>query len=376
MKKIFIILILLGLSSCKLIKYTSQQAFSLKSNQVSFFYDNKNQMLLKNTIDSVDAKLIFDTGAGLTIITNEKYSVHKNEKDALKFGSSTLPNGKKISNKFYPIDLNNTLFSYDKYLVAFLPNKENKCYPDAISTDGILGMSFVLELENKILFLDFDHQLIINPNEEKEKLLKENMTLAKTEFFKGRHIKIYLKINGKEIPFLFDTGNSAYELAVTSDFETNLKPRFAYEGGTGKLADGTLQMAEIDTYENVEVALNKTKTKNTLTRVSSLKENNVGINFIKNYNWLIDYENKEVYFIERKNTAPKEKLKERNDYYTYTQDDKLFILFKNKHATKYQINEQIIEVNGETVTEDNICDISKMLNKEGVDWNTMNIKTK
>ena len=85
---------------------------------------------------------------------------------------------------------------------------------------------------------------------------------------------------------------------------------------------------------------------------TSIKAQNIGIDFIKAFDWLIDYNNNKVYI--KRNQNPIESILNRKiSYYVKVNQEKLQIVIKEKSQTQYQLGDQIISVDGQKVTAEN-----------------------
>ncbi len=102
------------------------------------------------------------------------------------------------------------------------------------------------------------------------------------------------------------------------------------------------------------------------------KYNNIGLDFIKYFNWIVDYKNKKVFF--KRNNIPMivQNIIPDYNYLCMIVDNQLKIITKLKSETKYNVDDQIIAVKGKKVTPENICEMQNLLNSN-TDWNTLEI---
>ena len=105
---------------------------------------------------------------------------------------------------------------------------------------------------------------------------------------------------------------------------------------------------------------------------TSIKAQNIGIDFIKAFDWLIDYNNNKVY-IKRNQNLIESMLNRKISYYAKVNQEKLLIVIKEKSQTQYQLGDQIISVNGQKVTTENQCELQDLLNKTD-DWNSLQLE--
>ncbi len=103
------------------------------------------------------------------------------------------------------------------------------------------------------------------------------------------------------------------------------------------------------------------------------KYNLIGMQFIKQFNWIIDYKNKTVfikpinYKEQKKNYSKTIKVIAFNNY--------LIIGLKSKNINKYHLGDTIVSVNNNKITKQNICFFENLLNNEK-DWNKFDILIK
>lgn len=93
--------------------------------------------------------------------------------------------------------------------------------------------------------------------------------------------------------------------------------------------------------------------------------NNVGLQLIKNYNWIIDYKNHKVYYenyIEYKLNVIKASKNHLNK--CAVKDGELIVIQKLDQTGSliYELGDQILSVNEIPITSKNICSYSKLLN--------------
>lgn len=101
---------------------------------------------------------------------------------------------------------------------------------------------------------------------------------------------------------------------------------------------------------------------------------NLGMKFIRNFNWIIDYKNKKVYYKKNMQNEDISHYKELSEYRVDEVDGKLTITVKKSDAV-HNLKEIIYSVNGELITPQNICEYKKKLN-ETKDWDNLNVEIK
>lgn len=167
--------------------------------------------------------------------------------------------------------------------------------------NGILGgTNFGKNEPPQIVKIDFDDNYM--------ELLKESPSESwrsvKSKFDFLGNIGVYLQIEGKERKFGFDTGfSSDISLLVKNKKEVQSLPtkKVAY-GEVYQVAGGIVRdSVETKTAKNIVVCGTDLQvSESDIALVPNNMYNLVGMEFIQNFNWILDYKNKKVYLQERK----------------------------------------------------------------------------
>ena len=347
-------------SSCKMISLITNEEFIMKNSECDFEMID-NRIYLNALVDGHQEKLIFDLGSSSNVILDTSLvSEYYKKKKFNNFFKSKLADGSKVKITYFPVNLETELFKFNNNLVSGLfSNFDNNC--NKLKLKGIVGVGFIGKLNDKTIGINFDNnQLKVINNDELFDVLKDyNEVKSK---FKRKHFNIYLTIGNKEAPFLFDTGNPIELLIHTNDIEIiNYDEKTNYIGSPfGTAVDLMKQNSTF--YDNVDVKFNNETVKANVSMIliDGAKYNNVGMDFIKNYNWIIDYKNKKVYY--QKNKQEYEKMKALDyRYLFYVKENKILIASKLKAELKYNIGDEVTSVNGMEVNDENICELHKLL---------------
>lgn len=376
MKKIIFLIPIILLFSCKTIKQVLKEDVQIKKGGVTKFEMIGNGIIL--TDDKIDNKsaeypFLFDTGTTSTLITDTTIIDNFSRRDFASFGSIKVPNDKKIKKKTVNIDFENSLFKAKNLYVPIVNIDSISCANSVF--DGIIGVSqfnggMTEKIDPSILEINFD--------ENKIKILPKDFDKAGFEIVnsvmkKINHFYILLEINGIKDYYLFDTGNGG-NIIVNSKIVKldNLSPSSEREGINHFTAAGLDKISIKKTYKNVDIFIGKEKGVSDVEISTSISNANVGMDFIRQFNWILDWKNKKIYAQKRENyKRPENKILQ--DYIVLDQKDKLLVLNKSVKATKYNVGDEIISVNGEKVTPENICEMQSMLNKTE-EWNTLKLE--
>jgi predicted aspartyl protease len=368
MKKIMILLSFISFFNCKsLSNYINQEIKTTQNNAVPFILKG-NQMVLPIKINNKRYNFIFDTGSTTSIITDKSII------------SKQLGNGKlvklpdntkiKVKEEIFNVDLK-ILKSKNKVFNTY-PVKKRNC--DVSNNSGIIGVDFFsLVSQEKIIELNFNNSTIslINKKEDiKSKFF--NYQEIESDFTMLKNPSIFLSMNGvsKPIKFLLDTGFD-YSIHLNSKLANKIEKDSisAFSGISGAL---TLKQ-EINKKNKISMKFyttilkfNDLKIRTLAGTSSNIKFNIVGMEFIKKFNWIIDFKNKKIYVQKNKdynsNFGFNKKIYNKDIIFGII-NNKITIISKNIKDKKYKVGDYIISVEGMKITDKNICSNLDKLNK-------------
>jgi hypothetical protein len=244
------------------------------------------------------------------------------------------------------------------------------------STKGLLGIDFLTFDKRGILLINFTNNLLKNLSyEEKNQLISEGFKEIKSKISFLERIFIYLNINGKEYKMNFDTGNTS-NLVLPYKEVKNFQNFPAYHtfGSTHLTVTGLTDSKNTNYYSDVPVSFGNENVKSGLIVTENLNLYNVGLSFIKGFDWIIDYKKKKVYY--RKNNIEISVDVPKIEKGVIAQEGKLkFMLLGGEFINKYNIGDEIVSVNGEAITTENICEMQNLLNQTK-DWDSLNVLVK
>ncbi len=372
MRKCGVLLLIVVLSGCKTIKMLSNQEFSEVSKEMQMEFIGNKLFTNVNIRDSV-YKLIFDTGASKTVISDTALFDDYYKLAKIKIGKTKLVN-KTVSLDKVVFDSKNEMYESQNEIVIIIIPELDACNSKKIGK-GVLGTSYFTFIDKKILNLDFESvKAKVLSKFEKEELLKDYQQIKSEFIMRGNHFNIFLNINGVEEPFFFDTGNSAAPLVIGSKSKVLLKDGIEYHGSLVAGVDNTKSNDVNIYYSNVNFQFGKIRGKSLVFYYGAYidEHNNVGLSFIKNFNWIIDYKNKEVYYKQIKEDFPKE-FSGKYKYLASNNNGNLYVSTKLHSAAEYNIGDQITVVDGIPVIAANLCEMQSLLNKT-TDWSTLNLQ--
>jgi predicted aspartyl protease len=368
--KIKIILLVILLSSCTTLKYAANEKITAKNNCSVFTL---------NTFAAIEAELenkkypfILDTGAMVSILLDSTAIENFGEKKLGSFGTNLSADKTKKHNRFFTAKISSPLFESENKMLSLSLMPESICSKGKYFK-GIIGLDMFFE-DKTALILDFTKNEICNigiaaiPQKLNE---SQGYKLLKSEC-RQNQIFVYLTIEGKEFKFQLDTGYTGNMIIPKSEkVEFYNKNIMVLEGALYTTISSFTTGTEIY-YEKMPMVFAGENFDAKVNVSSSIKVQNMGINFIKNFDWIIDYSNNKVY-VKRNQNKIESNFNRRVSYYAKAVKDKLIISTKEKSQTKYNLGDEIISVNGKKVTTENACEIQDFLNKTE-DWNALQLE--
>lgn len=379
MKKQFTLLlfsiVLLTTYSCGIVSHILNEGNNEKTG-VENFEINENKIILKAKLDGVEYDWLYDSGFTSSALMDTIGVINKKTSN---LGSIKLPDGNKLKSEFISALIENDFMQIENKMFSILPKrKKSLCGSNLLETGlkGIIG-SDVFSDKGSTIEINFEeNQLKVLDEEEIENYKNAYGNPIKAEFKNG-HFYPVLSINEKEYSFFFDTGYSGFlMLDYANHKELNLDSSLKLEGVmyqtiVGETVEGVNIFSTNNTidFEGIELL-------SVVESSSTIKDRyNMGLKFIKNFNWLIDYSKKEAYIklIDEKGVnqdLPKVSYKAHiND------KDELYILSRNVNNKEFKVGSIIQSVDGQQVNSNTICEILKTLNATE-DWNTLDIEFK
>jgi hypothetical protein len=326
--------------------------------------------LVEVLLENKKQTFIFDSGAMATVLLDSTTIANFNGKKFAKFGSHSGADRKKKSNRLLTVKMESALFESENKLVTFVDFPSTKCNKTT-AFKGILGLDFFFENETS-LFLNFSKNEICNIDAAvvKEKV-KDKYILLKSEC-KRNQVFVYLQIEGKEIKFKLDTGyNGSLILPFSEKIDWSNPNKMELDGSLyNTISSATLGAETL--YEKMPVTFAGESINTKMSVSTSIKAQNIGMTFIKGFDWIIDYNNNKVY-VKRNQNKIESNFNRRVSYYAKANQEKLTIVVKEKSQTKYQLGDEILSVNGQKVTSENNCELQDLLNKTE-NWDTLSLE--
>ena len=371
---IICLIILVSLASCKSMKFSFAERTTTKNSEQQIELV-KNQLIVPTLLEGKEQRLMLDLGASTCVIYDTSVINNYYQRDKSSFGSARGAGSGKIGLVQLPLSINDSLFSSHNKVFTVIDNSSMRSKDDCdpgVKFVGLYGRD-LFKNNKTILLLDLQGKKLCNVTDKTlTNLLRDGYQEIKSKFNMWG-TTVYVTINGKEYPFGFDTGfNGTFTMPADNNAGFVNEPHISYEGMAAITVTG-IEKGLTDIYQGKEISFNGTKLTSTITVSSTIKVQNMGMAFMKGFNWIVDYKHKKIYS-KRLTTEESLEMKFAYNYVPKILNNKLIVVLRKSGMTDYDIGDEIISVNGEAVDDHNKCELLQVLIKNS-DWKTLNVKT-
>lgn len=363
---------LLFLGSCKIIQLTkNKNVENLVANNKSVKFEFDKQILLETKFCSGETKkLAFDLGAGTTILF-KKSGLEYLEKitPTLAYGHSISADKKKIKNNFYKMGVLQTdAFKLTNSFLPVVPNFQTSLCKNIV---GVWGAD---TFEGKILILKMEDSTLTVL----DSLPSLDNWIPVETTYKYPHFYVILKIGGKKIKLLLDTGSTS-GIVISQDTykEKNLEnetPLFDVSKWTGQAFSTASGLTEPDTIIKgvlSEASWGDYKIDSIPIYINNrIKRSVIGLDVLKRLNILFDFHNHDIY-IQKNPNSINLTLKSffgRKGFSINNSKTNVWtvsVLQVNSPASRagLKVGDQIISINGITPDQSNMCEYIKIISE-------------
>lgn len=371
MKKIKYLTFVVLLFNCTAIRQGISE--NIISNTACKENDMSNGMIYFDaTIDNQIQTFLFDTGASMSVILDSTAVSDVKKKKLAVFGSVSGADKKSVKKTTLIAKINSELFKSENKVFAYVDKPLTKCQ-QANKFKGILGIDAFFNNDNPLM-LDFTNNKICNLS------LQNKMDLIINEGFyeiksqcKSNQIYVFLKVDGIEYKFLLDTGfKGTFVIPYSDKLNFSKFNSLIFEGSLFRTINSITDGKEAY-YEDVPTIIGNETINAKILISTSLGHQNIGMGFIKAFDWIIDYNSNKIFIKKNKNDVESKINKNVFSYLASEKTNKLVVYSKQKQLTKYNLGDQITSVNNHQVTTENICEMQNLLNNTQ-DWNALNLE--
>lgn len=338
------------------------------------FAINGQHMVFEAEVDGQSDSLIYDTGVNAALVM--MYTPSTQPKGMKFYHNRTTGADKKsrIKTTTFPVIWEMSGVSNMGIGFAVLNSEPSPCEKYTVSQHHLLGFEGFQLSRNLIDF-----------TASKMYTIPDSVLIDTTEFVPIRCILnkdvlfVYPKVNGVEYECIFDTGNGncGFLLKDEQRVESPKGNDWVYEGSYGNTIGGQTERQRFIRVPQETFNLGGADKEVDVSYVKELPFNNMGLKAISQYDWIFDWVNGGGIKVYARPHAVDEKSS--IDMFRYklnAADGKLKILTRLIDGNeKYKVGDQIISVNGEKITEENICYYYDLLT-ENKDWSRFEIEVK
>lgn len=367
--KIYLLMLSAIVTSCTALKYAMDEKIIVKKNCA--ILSGSNLPLIDVEIEGKNLPFILDTGAMGSVLFDSTAIGNFDSKKLAGLGSRYSADKKKAKNRFMTAKVVTKLFESENKLMTFSIFPESKCNKSTMK--GILGLDAFFE-DKTVMFLNFSNNEVCNidPSDVGIKISQDSgYHLVESECFQNQ-IYVYLVIEGKKLRFKLDTGYGGNIIMPASEATKFINNNQMTIQGTFYTTVSSFAVGTDIFYEKMPVHFAGRDFEAKTNVSTSIKAQNIGINFIKGFDWIIDYHKNKIY-VKRNANIIENTFNRRITYYAKAEKEKLLISAKELSQRKFNLGDEIISVNGKRVTPENNCEIQDLLNRTE-DWNTIDIE--
>lgn len=403
LKSMLLVVVAIAATSCDGIVGYTKQLIKIDNGQrsyndnknvdddtIHFVINKQNQMLLKATVNGVEDTVLYDTGCSSPII---QFHTKENQPEGMKFYRIPLMGADKktkVKMSPIPVHIETPMCIVDHYGNAMLVEKlahscDNEPY---ISDYTILGFS---GLDYTPFSIDFTNNRIYSMREMSD-VDTAGYFPVKCKLDKMQNVLfVYPIINGIEYECIFDTGNSG-EILVKDEqkIDNHTDTDLLYEGSIGMSIGGlTEKQRFVVVPENTIEFAGQKDTVPVTYLGDNLAFNNVGLQYIKRFDWIVGQQvqrdensvivSRTIKMYAKPHVSDTTKLHIDYPVARYavtTADGTLKIATRLLDGQeRFEVGDQIVSVDGEDITEENICYYYDLLT-ETKDWSGFDIQVK
>ena len=356
--------------------FNDNSSFSTNStyDTIHFVVSNKNQMLLKAEINGKSDTVMYDTGVNSFALLMYTPST---KPEGMKFYNHRVSGAdkrSKIKVTTLPVTIKTDMVVLEGVGYANLSPEPPVCQKESsLSAHNIIGFQGL----NLIRYMvDFTNNQMYE--------IPDSLSIDTTEFIPIKCklyrdvLWVYPRINGVEYECIFDTGNGAAAFLLKDEHRVDSpgEKDYVFEGSFGQAIGGHTDKQTFVLADQERLSLASVDKETEVMYVKSLAHNNMGLKAISKYDWIISSMGGNLKMYARPHTTDVVKPFEAPAYRVSTADGTLKILNRLIDGNeKYKVGDQIISVNDEKITEENICHYYELLT-ENKDWSGFEIEVK
>jgi len=282
----------IALSSCNTVQPIPINQITVKKGCENFNLSNGTP-LIKAFLNGNERSFLLATGSPATVIYHTlSFESNGKQLDSIQESGKSINASEQLNDKNFAAHLKTALFESERQTFSLVSTKNKGCCPNV---EGVIGLDCFFG--NKYaLFLNFTDGKICNINEIdlRNHLANKGFKAIKSQC-RFNSVYIFLTIMGKEYKFLLDSGSVGH-LIIPESAGVNLAHLNSMQMES-TFCDPTQSITQrMDThYEKAEVMVGKQRIPTKIIVSKTAKHQLIGVDFLKGFDWIFDYNNKKVY---------------------------------------------------------------------------------
>lgn len=337
------------------------------------FVMNGGQMLFKAEVNGKPDTLMYDSGINSLMLLMYTPSTQPEGMKFYRHRVTGADKKSKIKATTLPVKIGTSRVNNSGIGFAVLNPEPPLCEKKSISDHHLLGSEslnighYKLDFTNReIIFIHYSEPV------DTAGFIPIKCAMKRNAFW------VYPQINGVEYECIFDTGNGNTGFLM-KDEQRVKNPQvndYVYEGSYGNAIGGRTNKQRFVRAQQETFGIAGVEKETEITYVKDLPFNNMGLKAISQFDWIVSASKYGPKVYVRPHAVDEDNPSVMIRYKLIVDDGKLKIsarLVDGKEV--FKVGDQIISVNGEKITEENICYYYDLLT-ENNDWSGFEIRVK
>ena len=337
------------------------------------FVMNGGQMLFKAEVNGKPDTLMYDSGVNSLMLMMFTPSTQPEGMKFYRHRVTGADKKSKIKATTLPVKIGTSRVNNSGIGFAVLNPEPPLCEKHTISDHHLLGSESLNIGQYK---LDFTNREIT--------FMPYSEPVDTAGFFpikcamRKNSLWVYPQINGVEYECIFDTGNgnAGFLLVDEQRIKNPQENDCVYEGSYGISIGGQVSKQRFVRTPHETFGFGGVEKETEITYVKDLPFNNMGLKAISQFDWIVSAKRNGPVVYVRPHVADEVPPFDAFRYKFLVSDGKLNIITRLLDGNeKYKVGDQIISVDGEKITEENICYYYDLLT-ESKDWSGLEIEVR
>ena len=332
-----------------------------------------NYMLFKAEVNGTPDTLMYDSGVNMLLLMMYTPST---QPDGMKFYRQRVTGADKksrIKSTTMPVEIGTSRVTNSGIGFAVLNPEPPLCEKQSISDYHLFGSEglnighYMLDFTRReIRFSDYSKSIDTTGFVPIKCAIRKNV------------LWVYPQINGVEYECIMDTGNgnTGFLLKDEQRIESPKVNDYVYEGSYGNAVGGQTKKQRFVRALQETFSFGGAEKETEATYVKKLPFNNMGLKAISQYDWIISASNDGPKVYVRPHVVEEVNPSDIIRYKLFVDNGTLKIMTRLIDGNEiFKVGDQIVSVNGEKITGENICYYYDLLT-ENQDWSGFDVQVK